>query len=642
VVVTGVALVGMAGLSCLLGPSAGAATPGATSVRGATPARTACNHTHVSKPWSFGVEADTQWVALANGQTDDGHNPNTASIAIAKQLDQQFVNKGVKFVVEVGDLCDNGTLAGEETRAVFAQDLYDAGVGFYPLSGNHDDGDGGVLTPLYPQTQTAMMNETPASAFLASNPDVLTQPFPMQSGKPFQVGTISTSPAAPTGFAGLDYAVDYRNARLVFLDQFTSPVANSPAHEVLTDADVAWMNGQLKGRPAGTQAFVFGHKGIITQNHVDTLFGSDPTANPSLQDTFISDLQSNGVHYYIGGHDHMYNRAVVSSPDGTSSVQDIVSQSDANKFYIPFGSKGYFSRSVDSSGKVTSSATTTASAPVMLANADPTQTNDNIYDVQVATAKGLTGAGKSFTGKPRETQISQDPYKVGYFIVTVDGPNVTVKYYAASVNPTPTLTSSTTTTTPPTNSFTIEDLLSTTPQMKFVRAETFGYSLNGKEFFVPQGKSFTSVADKFDGTTAKILGGTNGSTATDAAGRAFTKDVDTGWTNADGRRLGSNVLTLWGMADLGATRTDTYTLAMSSSAFHGRDRCRGYQDDRGILVTRSDGRWVNAVDTNVGGTPHFVRGPWKASYSLGTYGVDPGTRTAWAVVDHAGKFAIAR
>ncbi len=80
--------------------------------------------------------------------------PEHRSIDIARQLDKQFINKGVKFVVEVGDLCDDGSVAGEDTRAVFAQELYNAGIGFYPLSGNHDDGQSGELTRIYPQTQT--------------------------------------------------------------------------------------------------------------------------------------------------------------------------------------------------------------------------------------------------------------------------------------------------------------------------------------------------------------------------------------------------------------------------------------------------------------------------------------------------------
>lgn len=35
-------------------------------------------------------------------------------------------------------------------------------------------------------------------------------------------------------------------------------------------------------------------------------------------------------------------------------------------------------------------------------------------------------------------------------------------------------------------------------------------------------------------------------------------------------------------------------------------------------------------------------GPWDPSCALGTYGVDPSTKTAWAVLDYDGDFAVMR
>ena len=603
----GAAVVASAGLVALVGSSAGN-VPAAQAVgRGATHVKCAdWGHARASKAWSFGIEADTQWTV-----SDDGRNPFTCSVDIARQLDDQFIQKNVKFVVEVGDLVDSGSAANEAARAAFAQDLYNAGVGFYPVSGNHDDGQGGTLVTDYPQTQTGIMNTTPSSAFNPSGNDPL-QPFASVQGMPFQCGSIVTA-GAPKGFTGLDYAVDYRNARLVFVDQFKSPDATVPAHSLLTADDVNWMNSELTSRRAGTQAFVFAHKGIITQNHTDTLFG-DATSSPDLQDTFISDLQKAGVHYYIGGHDHMYNRALVASPDGTSSVQDLVCQSDASKFYIPYGQAGYAARSVDSTGAVSTSG--------VLTKADPTQTNDYIYNVLVAKAKGLTGTGKPFTGTTRETPIAQETNKVGYYIVTVDGANVNVDYYSAVVNPSLSSDGS-------------EMLLSKTPWLNFEKQESFGYGLKGKEFFLPQGASYTQVKDSFDGTTAQILDGANKSTATDVAGRKLTKDVTTGWSCDTCRDdLASNVFTLWGLSDVGAASSDQYTLSMSY---------RGWCGHVFTLVTRNArGRWVKAVDMNVGGTANFVDRAWKPGDTLGTYGVDPHTHTAWAVVNHTGSFAVAR
>ena len=60
-----------------------------------------------------------------------------------------------------------------------------------------------------------------------------------------------------------------------------------------------------------------------------------------------------------------------------------------------------------------------------------------------------------------------------------------------------------------------------------------------------------------------------------------------------------------------------------------------------VLNTRDEsGNWVKAVDKNVGGGKKFVFGPWNKAYPLGTYGVDPTTHTAWAVINHASEFAV--
>ena len=90
-----------------------------------------------SKAWSFGVMADTQWTL--NGDVDDGYDPNSSTVYIAEQIQQAFINAGVSFVIHVGDLHDNTTVLGEQTRALYAQSLYNAGIGFFPVRGNHDD-----------------------------------------------------------------------------------------------------------------------------------------------------------------------------------------------------------------------------------------------------------------------------------------------------------------------------------------------------------------------------------------------------------------------------------------------------------------------------------------------------------------------
>ncbi len=299
----------------------------------------------------------------------------------------------------------------------------------------------------------------------------------------------------------------------------------------------------------------------------------------------------------------MHDRSLVSVTTGTPTdgvspkVQNILCASDSSKFYTP----GY-------------------------------PPNDDKYDVPAF-------------GHPRQAQVAQELHTVGYYVFTVDGPRVNVDYYSAvPSNVAPDGCSGAN----------CEWLLQgTTPTFEFVKAETFGYSLNGKEFQVCQAgqldcnSSYTQVADSYEGTTAAILSGTNGSTAQDFDGRHFFKTVDTGWTDQtvstpkSDSDTASNILTLWGMADLRSDRADTYALSLSYDPSKSRPEHLG-EGLFGLAAKDANGNWVNAVDMNKDGAKKFVMGPWKPEYELGTYGVDPGTKTAWAVINYNGDFAVAR
>lgn len=267
------------------------------------------------------------------------------------------INQGVKFVVQVGDLVDQtgstttSVKNSEDIRAVFAQELFNAGIGFYPLPGNHDSQPkaGQEFRHIYPQTINGKNNSTPFDAFTVPNPDKAVQPFPYPgaNSKPFTLGSNFSSPTTTqTGgpdWTGLSYAFAYNNATFILLDQFSplNTTTNYNPYPNAIDLQQSWINGVLKGRPAGTHAFVFGHKGLITENHVDTLFGSDPSQDAAGQNAFITSLYNNGVRYYIQGHDHMHDRSLVSvttgtPTDGTSpKVQNLLCASDSSKFYTP-------------------------------------------------------------------------------------------------------------------------------------------------------------------------------------------------------------------------------------------------------------------------------------------------------------------
>jgi hypothetical protein len=345
----------------------------------------------------------------------------------------------------------------------------------------------------------------------------------------------------------------------------------------------SWISAQLdtsNGARGTVHAFVLSHRGLMGQCHVDGFFGSNPGSKAATQDTFYAHLVNNGVKLMISAHDHMHNRAIVESPDGKSHVQQIISCGASTKFYTPAAISSF---------------------------------NTTYGDV-----------------KRRETPISQELYNVGYSIYTVDGPHVTVDYYSDTVGHFA-----------DDNYYPDGDPKATPPKLgslavpdfNFVKKDSWGYSLNGKEFILYQNASYTDIQDEFLGTSAKILGGTNNCAAVDGNNRVFTKVVNTGWTENAGT-FRSNILTLWGMGYFGAPdSTDQFVLSMSYDP-SAAGAC--------ALVSRKDdgSPWVNAADLNKGGAKKFVAGPYKNTYGLGTYGIDLSTKTVWAVINHASDFAV--
>lgn len=511
-------------------------------------------------PWVFGVMADTQW----SNKTDLA-NPGTCAVGIIDALNQRFIDAGARFVVQVGDLVDSEswthptTGANERTlgyRAAAAQALYDAGIGFFPVRGNHE-----------------------ASATAAAELRTL---FPQTRGAGSHLwGVDRVLPSAITSLEGLSYAVDIGNVRIVLVDQFTRLDGGGSTNNNVVD-QVGWIDGVLSSRASDQHAFVFAHKNLIGQNHADCLFGSGATSNASARDRFIASMQANKVGLCVGGHDHMHHRSVVRSPDGTAAAPQLICASNSYKFYIP-----------------------------------------------KSTPNDTTG---------RESVVAQELFTIGYYLFKVDGPCVTVEFWSSSHG----------------GDYGDVDLQFPPSEYRFFLRERFGCSLNGRRFDIANGASYTAVSDSWNGTRAAILAGSNADRSDDQDynGREEIKTVQTGWKERPAGAA-SAVLRLWGLDDnldlfdasltgqlpasAGPQSGDVYVLSLSYDA--SAVRPSALRTGSFCLQARSDeGHWTNAVDLNAGGTKKFVYGPWRAGYGLGSYGVDPASRTVWAVIDRDGEF----
>jgi hypothetical protein len=514
-----------------------------------------------STVWSFGVMGDTQWSCPTD---PSGLNPGGCAVSVIDQLNDEFIEKGVKFVLQTGDLT-NGWIGTNYSatpdmsrRAAAAQELYDAGIGFFPMRGNHDMYEANHSIPAFrsnfPQTQ-GLSNTFGATDF--SSPDI-------------------------AELSGVSYAFKYNNASFVILDDWATDnkqvtVVSGYPYGYSVGEQQDWISNSLDKSTRGTdQAFVFAHHNLMGENHYDCLFTGYANSNLDMQNTFFNSLQSNDVKYFFSGHEHLYNRSLITSPDGLSVVEDIICSHDDPKFIVP---------------------------------KDPNMPN-------------------FFGQKTRQQQISQELNNLGYYICTIDGTKVTVDYYSDE-----------------TGGY-LGDVNwpkgpgagnQITPTFNFILKETWGYDLNGKQFIVPQGQQYTSVSDSYGGTDLQILSGANGCTDKDYFNRQFTKTVNTGWTDKNNDALRSNIATLWGMPDFVKSETDTYTIALTYEEENTPYLSSG---SVGIASLNGEGKWVNTVDLNYGGTKNFVLGPWDPAYGLGTYGIDTDTNTAWAVINHASDFAV--
>ncbi|MEI8186993.1 MAG: metallophosphoesterase [Chlorobiaceae bacterium] len=541
-----------------------------------------------AEPWKFGVMGDSQWTTADPANA----NPSTVPVAIINQVNQEFIKAGVKFVIAVGDLSDDGNDISEMTRAKAAQPLIDAGIGFFPFRGNHET--------------VGINNSFGLPVFRSNYPQTRTGSFTKTDHQQYTVGGCFSSPIEVSDdLNGMSYSFDYgdqeNKARFVIIDTWATPTKvdknpNGYAYGYTVNDQQAWISSRLDKHARKTeQAFVFSHQPLMAEGHQDTMFNGGTNSNPEWQNNFFASMQDNGVKYFISGHDHIHQRSIIASPDGKSHIEEIICASNSSKFYTP---------------------------------------------------KPLDDL-KWFGQKTRETSIAQERYTVGYYIYTVDGPRVTIDYYSDDHGSWMSDASF------PNGAG--KAVTGITPAFHFIKKETWSYSTNGREFLIPQAASYAKVSDSFNGTIARILDGTNNSIERDGTletkdgiGRKLTKTVDTGWIekqvplqSKNGACLASNIICLTGMGDLGRQQTDVYTLSIS----YDPDKLHPHHGKDGLfaLATKDvDGNWVNAVDKNSGGAKTFLAGPWKKGCALGTYGIDHRAKTVWAVLNYNGNFAAAR
>lgn len=268
-----------------------------------------------SVQWKFAVISDTQ------GKVDHSCINKPVIRAIASDIAAERPD----FVLVAGDLV-NGWFrnGGTEYVAQYAnwkesmRPVYDAGIRVYPVRGNHDVGPERVVLPPLPAHL-----EPPAGAAALQEQafkDAFSQPYIPRNG--------------PQGEQGFTFSFFHKNAFIVGLDVYGSRQHKvhqgwlNKEFELLKesrarDRDIqnVPVTGGDKARPddTGMHVFVYAHEPAFEVRHRDCL-----AFYREERDVFWDALGSAGSRIYFCGHDHLYNRAVITDSAGNQIRQIVV------------------------------------------------------------------------------------------------------------------------------------------------------------------------------------------------------------------------------------------------------------------------------------------------------------------------------
>ncbi len=652
--------------------------------------------------WAFGVMADTQWYVGDENDDPEGVNPEFVAAAMAREAQTQFINHGgVKLVVQVGDLTDRAGNEAMHVRAEAAQPLFDAGIGYWPLRGNHESYGGMYLRDPLNDLNLAAYKDAfkqtrgVANTFGATNISVPTGTSPKDATRDRAI------------LGGLSYSFDYgdqgNNARFVIVDVEGSAVSNvTPApHPVygsgafyfgftvykytedLSGTTGAWVDGVWSKVPATIPAgeyFRISSKQPCTDfygwnNGEKTKYNAGGYVWP-IADFLTYVTSTVSKEFWPGDQQDWIDQRLNKATRGTEHAfvfahRGIMGANHADGFFgsdpdvTPDDQNAFYASMYNNDAKYMLVGHDHLHNRAIVASPDGLSTVQQTIHMALSTkfydAASLNGFSDQ---KPRETIISQEVFNFGYYIYTIDGPRVHVDYYTdatGNFKDYPDYPLGATSTTP----------LLHKPPVTWVKKGSWGYSLNGDEYVVAQGAAYPVIEDTYNNTMVKIVAGVNTSASVDrspqakdtdgkivSAPRPLNKVVNTGWQakNRLERKVYSDIFSIWGMGELGTKKTDEYVVFMKvdmDPKEFNRTFPEAYlrQGKIGVSALNSEGEWVNAVDLNIDNTPRPrpVWGPYDPNvHKLGDWGIVPLSSeysrkefgTVWAVVNYNADFAI--
>lgn len=224
------------------------------------------------KRWIFCI-----YVALISLLTTVSHAENFCFIVAGDtQTGQQYLTEIVQatfdenadFILICGDLTDGGTYLEYQRWLDIMQPLYDAGIGVYPVRGNHDTIDG-------------------------------SQPDPKSIWDAVFSGEYALPDNGPAGHENITYSFTHKTAFVIGLDQFTELYRNP----------LDWLEEQFISNTQ-PHIFVFGHTPAFKLYHNDTI-----GIFPCERDIFVNRILTKNGRVYFCGHDHFYDHIRLDDGD---------------------------------------------------------------------------------------------------------------------------------------------------------------------------------------------------------------------------------------------------------------------------------------------------------------------------------------
>jgi predicted phosphodiesterase len=234
--------------------------------------------------WAGAARAEA-WKFVVFGDTRGSSEDEAVNSAVLGELANAAVSEGAKFILVPGDLVYSGSASAFAAWRSAMQPAYDAGIGVYPIRGNHDvEGDGAW-----------------GAAFGADLPG-----------------------NGPAGEEGMTWSFTYRNALVIGLDEYSGHDHRVPQ---------AWLDAQLAANDPNLHphVFVFGHEPAFKVEHADCL-GS----YPDDRNAFWSSIAAAGGRSYFAGHDHFYDHARLDDGDGDAN-------NDLHQFVVGTGGAPFYS-----------------------------------------------------------------------------------------------------------------------------------------------------------------------------------------------------------------------------------------------------------------------------------------------------------